>query len=491
MRESKNTNKGFSLVEMLVAITILVIVVAPLTKILVSSSKVNQKTKRVMSATEMAQNMFESIESKSPEAAIVELSSLVKSKEIILDEEQSLIPGGMTYDEVLEYVCTAIDPDTGKMTWTSDTTGGGLFVRSMVYDSSTGKYRCKGFKESANNRYVFSINGLKQENTYYDIVLQFDASTYDSTYKPEADIPLYATDYVSVPKITNVNAAYDGICMDGSLALNNVLSGEFCGKQIRNGKDEAEILKKMKRTYTIDVSDIGTMGTSQIVANVSRQYEYQLNSDLAAGYDGTYYDTVECIFDSTQYGAAPRNLFIYYTPNYNSTAAGDAALDQFVINNMLDYDINVYIVRMQQQGSEATVLDNVSTETRENLYAATVQINESDESVINTQIRTNLDDNILKTNTIADYKYRERNSHLITYRVNSLSPTEVESKLTVKGIDAQDKEERVYDVTIDVYMGKSMGQKGDNNANASYTGAANFDFPEDAKLATFTGSIIQ
>lgn len=500
MRESKNTNKGFSLVEMLVAITILVIIVAPLTKVLVSSSKVNLKSKRVMSATEMAQNMFESIESKSPEEAIVELSSLVKSSDITLDKANSIIPGGMSYDDVSEYLSVGVDPVTGEERWETDTSGGGLFVQSIVYDTTTNKYRCKGFKKSTDDRYVFSVNGLKQEGTTYDVVVRLDASEYDTTYEPTvATDPLYATDYVSVPKIFNVNAAYDGVSMEGPLALNNVLSGEYYGKRINNGKVESEILKNMKRTYTIEIDDIGATGSPQIVANIKKTYDYQLSSDLVAGYNGVYEETPECVFDSTQYGSAPRNIFVYYTPNYNSTSTGDSALDQFVIKNSKDIDVNVYIVRMQQSGLEANNLANESTETREKLYAATVKIEESDDSVINTKIRTNLDDNIMKVNTISDYKYRAediaRNSHLITYKINSLSPSATEAKLTnekvVKGIDAQDDKARVYEVTIEVYMGKSSGQKGDNNGPVFYDGAAQFDFPEDAKLATFTGRITQ
>ena len=490
MRESKKNNKGFSLVEMLVAITILVIVVAPLTKVLVSSSKVNQKTKRVMSATEMAQNMFESIDSKSPEAAIVELSSLVKSKDVTLDKAQSLIPGGMSYDKVHEYLDVSVDGSTGKTIWTEDGTGGGLFVKSVVFDDATGKYRCKGFKESADGKYVFAIEGLRQQNTCYDVVVKFDASEYNNVYKPADATPLYATDYVTIPKIYNVNGAYDGVHMEGSLVLNNVLSGEFCGKQVGNGKTEAEILKDMKRTYTLELKDIGTSGTSQIVANLTKKYEYK-GSNLITGYDGKFEDTAECIFDSSQYGAAPRNLFIYYTPNYNSTSAGDGALDHFVINNMLDYEVNIYIIRMEQSGSEAVALNNLSTELRENKYAATVQIYESDESVIDTKLRTNLDDNIMKVNTISDYKYSARNSHLITYKVNNLSSTVVDANLEVKGVDAQDEEERVYEVTVDVYMGKSTNEKGDHNYNVSYEGAVKSNFPEGAKLATFTGRIIQ
>lgn len=490
MRESNKRNKGFSLVEVLVAVSILTIVVASLTKILISSSKVNQKTKRVLSATEISQNLFEGINSKTPEKAILELSALAKSDDIVLDDDLSVIPNGMTYERIAEFIVNGVDPATGNDAWVEDTTGGGLYVQSKVYDASTGKYRCKGFQESANGKYQFAVKGLKQGNTYYDVKITLDASNYDTTYTPASPDPLYATDYVSIPKISNVNGGCDGMSMEGTLALNNVISGEYSGKQISTSLTEAQILKNMRRTYTLDIQDIGVAGSPQIVADLTRHYEYTKTADLALGYSGDYTMGAERIFDSSEYGSSPRNLYLYYTPNYNSTGTSEAALDQFVINNLSDYDINVYIIRMEQDGAEAVVLDNVSTDIREVEYAATVKINESDDTVVNTTIRTNLNDNILKNATLSDYKNRERSINKITYKVNSLSSTDVDARLDVKGLDAQKEKKRVYNVKIDVYMGKSGG-KGDHNATTSYVGAFENGFPEGSKLATFTGSIVQ
>lgn len=491
MRESKKNNKGFSLVEMLVAITILVAVVAPLTKILISSSKVNQKTQRVMSATEMAQNIFEGIDSKRPEDAIVELSALALSDSVTLDKPLSVVPNGMTYEKIGEYT-SVVDPATGVSNLVPGVSIGGQFVQSKVADSSTGKTRCKGFAEASSGVYGFWIQGLQQSNTYYDIKICFDSSQYNTTYAPNPSDPLQATDYVTIPIISNVNGAYDGMFMEGSLALYNVLSGEYRGNQIGSPMDEAEILKNMKRTYTLDIKDIGVSGAPQIVADMTQHYEYKNAADLAIGSTGEYTSSLERIFDSSAYNSVPRNLFIYYTPNYNSTLKGDGALDQFVINNMCDYDVNVYIVRMEQTGTEASTLNNESAHpSNEDNYTATVSIFESDNTVVNTTLRTNLNENILKAGTMTEYKDRERTGNKITYKVDGLLPTEVENALTIKSLDAQDEEKRVYDVTIDVYMGKSVGQGNDNNGNYSYTGAYANNFPDAAKLATFKGKVVQ
>ncbi|MBR1693658.1 MAG: prepilin-type N-terminal cleavage/methylation domain-containing protein [Lachnospiraceae bacterium] len=82
MKGSQNKNKGFSLLEVLIAVVILTVVIVPLTNTFISSSKVNQKSKRVLSATDIAQNMFEGITASKPEDAILELSARSLSKNV-------------------------------------------------------------------------------------------------------------------------------------------------------------------------------------------------------------------------------------------------------------------------------------------------------------------------------------------------------------------------------------------------------------------------
>lgn len=58
-RSKKNQNAGFSLVELLVAITILLIVVVPILHSFITASKTNAKAKKIMQATSTAQNIME------------------------------------------------------------------------------------------------------------------------------------------------------------------------------------------------------------------------------------------------------------------------------------------------------------------------------------------------------------------------------------------------------------------------------------------------
>lgn len=65
-RKGKN-NSGFTLVELLVAIAILAIVVAPLLHSFVTGARLNAKSKKIMDATTVAQNVMEDIKATSLE----------------------------------------------------------------------------------------------------------------------------------------------------------------------------------------------------------------------------------------------------------------------------------------------------------------------------------------------------------------------------------------------------------------------------------------
>ncbi|MBQ7065632.1 MAG: prepilin-type N-terminal cleavage/methylation domain-containing protein [Lachnospiraceae bacterium] len=117
MRVQKN-NKGFTLVEVLIAVSILAVLVVPLVANFVTSSKVNQKTKRVMNSTSIAQNIMEGISSYGVEDTIIQLEDSGAE-----DVELKFIPENMqpkNWGKAKIKYTTSTDPTTGEAVYRPD-----------------------------------------------------------------------------------------------------------------------------------------------------------------------------------------------------------------------------------------------------------------------------------------------------------------------------------------------------------------------------------
>ena len=92
MKIEKRNHKGFTLVELLIAVVILAVVVIPLINNFVLSAKINQKSKKVMNGTSMMQNVMEGMNAYAVEDIVksFERHSAVSSNSL------SFFPNGMT-----------------------------------------------------------------------------------------------------------------------------------------------------------------------------------------------------------------------------------------------------------------------------------------------------------------------------------------------------------------------------------------------------------
>ena len=103
-KKGRETNKGFSLVEVLLAIVILGLIAAPILQMFYSSYKINEKSKRLLTAAELAQTTMEALSSQTYD-----------ENKTIKDEHVS---DGLAKQYETEYAnkgtVVYIDPNTGK-----------------------------------------------------------------------------------------------------------------------------------------------------------------------------------------------------------------------------------------------------------------------------------------------------------------------------------------------------------------------------------------
>ena len=75
MFKLKRNKKGFSLIEILVAISIIAVVIVPLAMNLISGARMNNKAKKVSASTDISTSIIETMQTVNLSDIMIELNS--------------------------------------------------------------------------------------------------------------------------------------------------------------------------------------------------------------------------------------------------------------------------------------------------------------------------------------------------------------------------------------------------------------------------------
>ena len=140
----KGPNAGFSLVELLIAVTILAIIVIPLLHMFVTSSKINVKSRQMLRATTVAQDIMEGLKAYNLEEVRAQFAP-----------PEGVSPSTYYY------------PSNGFYVLNTNLIQGGVREIVELGPDATGK-----------EIYYFGIENLKMQGGEYDALIKLDASTY-------------------------------------------------------------------------------------------------------------------------------------------------------------------------------------------------------------------------------------------------------------------------------------------------------------------------
>ena len=335
LKKNSQSNKGFTLVEVLIAITILAIIVVPLLRAFVVSANTNAKARRVMRATTLAQNVIEELKAYS------------------LDESAEQYLGRETGNYVI---------DDAEAAYETVKYADGVHQQVTIDENGEIVGRVEG-------QYDFVLEEVAQESAKFDVEIQ--------VRKPEAKnaslAGLGAYDMVNITSMNRSDCAY--FAQESTSDLNVAL--EFARRgEIYTGSAEVsseEFLDMMTRTITVDINSEAD-GTE----NVKVTYDYL----IPAGYttaDNREYTEYTTIYDNYASGEELQAVYVYYYPLY-----GVSTRDTFVINNANDFDVEVYFIKMKDTSYNA--YDDAN-------YKPYVYVNEtelSEESMSNVKLCTNI-----------------------------------------------------------------------------------------------------
>lgn len=291
----KMDDKGFSLVELLIAVCIMAIIVIPLVNSFLSSYRVNARSRQTLRATTLAQSEMEIFE-----------------KESIEDISNS--------DE-LAYSVT--NPD--------------------------GYQLIEGATPENNGCYTFARKGIINDDSgreMFDVYIELDPKRSNSTdrYYDENMAELLNMNTIStldsgtyVQTIRTANNAVDDDASAYSYFYNNKLPGSTWNLDM--------FKQEVKRVITLDISQYEDSGETYTRAKVT--YDYSLNMASVMPADKMKYRPVEkMIYDNTRYldeAGLPielKSVYLFYAPRY-----GIIGNDTIVINNEAGLPIDIYIIR--------------------------------------------------------------------------------------------------------------------------------------------------
>lgn len=318
---NRKQNKGFTLVEVLIAMTILGIIVVPLLHAFVTSANTNAKSKRIMDATGLAQNIMEELKAGSLEDLAKQFNGSVENPVITLGDEYT------TYEEE------------------SQSYEGVATERFSVNEE--GEFIGQPSKE-----YNFLMRNVPMGEGIYDALINLKASV--------------SRDLASVYSMNQSDCGYYAQTEN----MDQRAAAEF---QIRNAayvyeavaqKNTDEFKKIMKRTITISIEE----------HTVDVTYTYEIPRGYTAEDECTFQETTRIYHDLTGEKRL-KAVYLYYYPLYSSR--GD--VEGIEIKNTKDLDVDVYLVKMDEEAAEAGLIrTNPTLKAETTATGSVVRVNSND-----------------------------------------------------------------------------------------------------------------
>lgn len=360
-KNKKINNKGFTLVELLIAVAIVAVIVAPILTAITTSMKVNKKSDDMLNETAVAQTFMEGLQDMSLEEIARQFSTVTN-------------PGGM-----LNFLPSGMGGTIHREDQTSFPT-----------QDQDGNWV---FQKSANNTYTFAAADVEYDGKKYDVKVTLDARDYYTAAKDGLNDKMYVD-------ISDYDSEYDGLYVQ-SANVNSELCSKLALKCVtaNNPKTADDIAEEADRTITVNITSTTASGSTDPLIEVSVNYRLEVPQDyVGTGVQNWADQNFNSLFINTaDTSKKPRNIYILYNPNYYSVNAH--LREHIVINNQENIPVTVYLIKQSS-------VEEFNQSALETNYRVDMKVTEGVKgSEYATKLRTNLGYNLydlLKTNT-----YRE------------------------------------------------------------------------------------
>lgn len=498
--KKQSNNKGFTLAELIIAVAIMGIVFGPIISNFVQSSRINKKAREELAATTMAQNIMEGMN-------VYESEDVIKSFETYKTGEQlSLLPAGITCEsygenqpgKLVVNTTTGVSGVSDYCTISTDVTTNPDGSQTVTGTTPTNVLMRDDHKYEFFVKNVYNqLNG--NDNNKYDLRVTVDASNH---HKENDANPDKYNDVAGISFAT-VNGVYDCVYQDKASDMDSAVE-KLRLNVSRTETNEQEVADHLKRTMKVRIYNknegdpskapdycvkfINTY-SSRFSKGVSFPYEpWWANVDFDFG---TVTEEGPDKYSSKNTAKNPRNIYIYYWPNYTDAAH----CDEITIDNEAGIKVDIYLIRMQAPENASAYLKE-TTYSYENGYTMKLKLKANFKNVafgdmdgsdakyellrdsIMT-VHTNVYENIAKEHS-ANLEIKGNDLHMdarceldfseyTDKNGNLLSSTQKDE--IILGLEGKTTREKIYEIKVEVFE----------------AGAKDEDFPEEKKLTEFTG----
>lgn len=326
--QNRQQNKGFTLIEVLISITILAIIAAPMLHAFVTSARTNAKSAKLLDATTLSQNIMEEFKAGSLEDIAREFNGYGSGS------IASKASGG-----AYEAVETGVDSGTYVAVDKENAT----LQPSVIDAADPTKYPDGVFVGQKSDEYHFMLSKVEMENSTYDVAIHLAQS--GNGEKNLADI--YAMDRTDCGYFAQEED------MDRKAAAEFKLRNTAYAYDAVAQKTVDEFWAMMTRHITISIGQTSIEANAEGAGNgntkkttyVDVTYEYEIPRGYTTDADRQYSVTTR-IYDNQISEEELQAVYLYYYPFYSR------GTDTLTIDNQQDLEIDVFVIKMNGDAPE-------------------------------------------------------------------------------------------------------------------------------------------
>jgi len=331
-------NKGFTLVELIIAMTILAIIVVPLLRAFVIAAITNTKASKAQRATNCAQNFIETL--KSTTVSDMALSVYNYTTDAEGNAVVSFPVSSFTGKDAAGSAATirAFEATIGAAGQYAQTT-----TPCVTAATQGGDFQGP---TTEGDQLCFIFPNVAQNNRYYDLVLELTAGKTASEAKLNS-VNLANCIYLAQHDNLADEAAYSFETANAAYANTPGVTTMVMNK--------SQFEQKMTRTITLEITGTG----DSVMVTMTTDF------DCGAGYTSSdkrhYIITETSVHDNSDGEMA--GIYLFYYPLYGNGASRDT----FIVNNRENLDVDLFLVAMENSDYTTSNMDS---------YRAKITVNE-------------------------------------------------------------------------------------------------------------------